>query len=145
MTPERRSSMPGSKLLSNLTAAIRLTFNAFCHSSSVSARSHHWERWTAHAVHQDIDAAPALKKLIHDLLHAPSCSNVRLDKQRWLLASGSRERAVVATEAPPIVNLRTMASPKPLVPPVTSTRLPWNSFRSTEKGQVAAIIQSPVR
>jgi hypothetical protein len=31
--------------------------------------------------------------------------------------SGRRERAVVATEAPPMVNLRTMASPMPLVPP----------------------------
>src|SRR5882762_4086774 len=131
MTPERRSSMPGSKLLSNLTAAIRLTFNAFCHSSSVSARSHHWERWTAHAVHQDIDAAPALKKLIHDLLHAPSCSNVRLDKQRWLLASGRRERAVLATEAPPIVST---CGPWPL-PCLWSRRSPAPACLGIRSGQ----------
>jgi hypothetical protein len=32
---------------------------------------------------------------------------------------------MVVTEAPPIVSLRTMASPMPLVPPVTNIRLPF--------------------
>jgi hypothetical protein len=40
---------------------------------------------------------------------------------------------MVVTEPPPIVSLLTMASPIPLVPPVTKTRLPWNSFPSNRK------------
>src|SRR6266852_4872512 len=42
------------------------------------------------AVHQDVDATPALKKPIHDLLHTMWCADVRLDKQGWLLAFGKR-------------------------------------------------------
>src|SRR5258707_9533041 len=40
---------------------------------------------------------------------------------------GRGEQAAVATEAPAVPKRRTMASPAPLVPPVTRTRLSLNS------------------
>jgi len=47
--------------------------------------------------------------------------------------SGSGERAVVATIAPAAERRRTIASPMPLVPPVTRARLPANSVGSEAK------------
>src|SRR6266851_2646448 len=41
--------------------------------------------------------------------------------------SGGADRAVVTTDAPELLRRWTMASPMPLVPPVTSARLPLNS------------------
>src|SRR5207245_2099654 len=43
-------------------------------------------------------------------------------------SSGGADRAVVTTDAPELRRRRTMASPMPLVPPVTSARLPPNSL-----------------
>ena len=40
---------------------------------------------------------------------------------------GNGERAVVPTVAPPAAKRRTIASPTPLLPPVTKTRFPANS------------------
>ena len=46
-----------------------------------------------------------------------------------------------ATWAPPATNLWTVARPAPLVPPVTTTRRPWNSAGSIRAG----ITRSPER
>src|SRR5258706_8375292 len=52
---------------------------------------------------------------------------------KWLsVFSAGTERAVMMTIAPPCWKRSAIALPAPLVPPVTKTRLPLNSFMSNE-------------
>src|SRR6266850_3147899 len=57
--------------------------------------------------------------------------------------SGETDRAVAITSPPPRIRRSTMASPMPLVPPVTRIRLPLNSVGSTF-GWLSCICQFPL-
>src|SRR5712671_8177667 len=57
--------------------------------------------------------------------------------------SDETDRAVATTSPPPRTKRLTMASPIPLVPPVTRIRLPWNSGGSAF-GSLFGICQFPL-
>src|SRR5258708_29059831 len=75
-----------------------------------------------------------------DTLPATVCSaDVCWHEKGWDLSLRQWDRAVVTTPAPLNRKRRTIASPIPLVPPVTRTRLLLNSSLETANGYVCVI------
>ena len=81
---------------------------------------------------KDVHTSPIVHHRLRKLRHAFHRAEICLHKQIGASPCGSPERAEVATVPPAAVNRRTMASPAPLVPPVTRMRFPENSFELIE-------------
>src|SRR5882724_3055924 len=138
--PDLRSIIPGRKARFKRTAANRFTLRALCQSSSVSARNPPFgasdppRQFTRISKPCHSCWTPSTTFLAPSAVPMSDCTN-----KDGFCPSGNGERAVVATDAPPNRKLRTFASPSPLVPPVTRTRLPLNSSLETANGYVCVI------
>src|SRR5258705_1872960 len=139
MTPAPGLSIAGRNARSSRTAASRFVSSSRCHSSSVSAAK----------PPLGADEPPTLLTMMSRPSNASITERTTfltpsdVLRSAWTNSagacpSGSLERAVVATFAPPAARRRAMASPIPCVPPVTRTRLPVNSVGSSEKRDMSA-------
>jgi hypothetical protein len=84
---------------------------------------------TAYVLDQNVEAAETIRDRLDDLIDPCAPTDVCLDEPIER-AAGGQDRAVVITFPQPRMRRSTMASPMPLVPPVTRIRLPLKSAAS---------------
>src|SRR5262252_9772251 len=128
MTPDPCFTIDGSSPRSRRTAASKFWFNAACQSSSLRAAK----------PPPGAEEPPTLLTRISTPLRRSRTWRMTFSTPSAVLMSaatnssgwgrlGGADRAVVTTVAPECLSRWTIASPMPLVPPVTRARLPLNS------------------
>src|ERR1700731_4416375 len=138
--PAPRSIIPGRNARFKRTAANRLTLRALCQSSSVSARNPPFGASDPPRQFTRISNPCQSCWMRSTTFRTPSAVPMSVCTNKdGFCPSGNGERAVVATAAPLNKKRRTIASPIPLVPPVTRTRLLLNSSLETANGYVCVI------
>src|SRR3954464_14912698 len=130
MTPDRCSSMAGRKPRSRRTAENKFNSNSCRQISSVNARTPPPGAEEPPTPLIKMSRPPRRSSVILITWSDPA----RVLPSDWMNCSGLAPAGVVlavaSTVAPPRSRRFTMASPIPLVPPVTRTRLPLNSCGS---------------
>src|SRR6266853_1442654 len=139
-TPDLRSIIPGRNARFKRTAANRFTLRALCQSSSVRARNPPFGASDPPTQFTRISNPCHSCWMRSTTFLTPSAVPISVCTNKdGFCPRGNGERAVVTTPAPLNKKRRTIASPIPLVPPVTRTRLLLNSSLETANGYVCVI------